>query len=117
MHLPAGVSTQPVDLPGDAVDSAYSRFLMEVRTAYYAARRESNPRIPNGNGDRPYPRYDGGVDTDGKRYQAVWPRVAQFLLDNDCDPHAFFMAQVITGKSNLMSPLSYCSDKALKRYR
>lgn len=35
---------------------------------------------------RPSVRFDGGEDDDGKTYQAVWPKIAQFMIEHGLDP-------------------------------
>lgn len=41
----------------------------------------------------PGPAWDGGVSQFGRRYQPVWPKIAEFMLRNGAEPLAYLRAQ------------------------
>lgn len=69
-------------------------------------------------GQKRMPRWDGGTDKYGRRYKAVWPKIADFILAHDLDP-AILVKSVFARRSSLTPPTPnlLTTKEALKNYR
>lgn len=56
-----------------------------LRRLYCIMYRQTKPSAAT-YGDTPLPRYDGGTDSSGRRYKAVWPDMAAFVTTHNLDP-------------------------------
>ncbi len=66
----------------------------------------------------PGPRLDGGRDSHGTTFKAVWPKLAKFCVVNKLDPSTFVKAQFsnCAGRPPL-SPSMLVGSEAVKRYQ
>ncbi len=67
-------------------------------------------------GQNPIPRYDGGVDGQGRRHQSVWKKMARWLIDHQVSPSRFIEAQFRGRAGAPPEPNTLCSDAALNRF-
>ena len=61
------------------------------------------------------PRFDGGVASDGRKYKAIWPKVAQKLLDAGIDVEDYLID--ILSREKITSPQEAVRDIFIRRYK
>jgi hypothetical protein len=95
------------------------RLAARLRAAFVRERRRWVVRRtgkPSMFGSGPIPAWDGGIDYNGVRHTAVWPKVADQLIDARCaDPERFILAQ-FSGLANLRAS-DMLGGKAMERYK
>lgn len=91
--FPFPTNPGPDETPSDEpdLDDPAVRLGEAVREVYIQSRRMvcNQPNF----GDKRMPRYDGGVDAQGRRHKSVWPRVAATIISIGADPFIYIKAQ------------------------
>ena len=67
-------------------------------------------------GDRPIPRYDGGIDSMGRKYGNVWLEIAKFVTANKMNYAAFVRAQFSIARQRPIDPTQLNKPKARDLY-
>lgn len=108
-HLDLG-GDRPVNLSLDGVAAL-------VRALYCAEYRRMSPASAN-YGDVRIARWDGGEDPNtGKVYQAVWPKLAQFLMSRNIEPATYISVQFAHRRGlSPPAPNTLMSRTALERW-
>lgn len=88
----------------------------DIREAYIFERRIFNEsRYGQQSEYRPGVRFDGGEDRDGREFKPIWPKVADFVLDNGLEAVSFVRSQFYDRRLP-PQPNQLLSEKALHRY-
>jgi len=89
-----------------------------VRSLYCAerARYEARAGRKTNYGNEPIPKWDGGVDSNGRTYKSVWPKVLQFCIEHSLDPAVLVRAVFAISTSAPPTPNMLYSQRAIAAY-
>ncbi len=90
-----------------------------IRNAYCTARNRWHLEVENTESDwgrNPIPRYDGGMDSAGRRHRGVWEKIARFVIEKRISPNRFIEAQFRGRSAAPPEPGTLCSEFALRVY-
>lgn len=114
MHTPDFDSNDDVTPVSELKDSPLSE---RVRTAWIEEVRRYHLRTTGRVSSYvPGPRLDGGRDAHGRRFTAVWPKLAEFIIKHGVDPVGFVKAQFKADRPPL-NPSMLLNTAAIERYR
>ena len=102
----------------DAQDNYLKSVTNKVRSTWITEKQrylsQHSTKIVN---YKPGPALDGGTDCYGRKYQPIWPKLAQFVISNKLDPAKFVKAQFESCKGKPpVSPNVLMSQLAITRY-
>lgn len=84
-NVPATITTSNVS-PRERLEA----LALRIRSLYILAHRdytERRTKVKSNYGSGPLPKWDGGIDSSGRRYhRPIWEELACFALDHEVDP-------------------------------
>jgi len=83
----------PVVVPQWQRRQFVDRLASRIRDIYIAEVDRWNSRQGRRSRYRPGPKWDGGRDSGGRHHKAVWPKIAEFVLNRELDEARFIRAQ------------------------
>jgi|JI10StandDraft_1071094.scaffolds.fasta_scaffold21844_4 hypothetical protein len=101
-----------------AAVSTYHATAKLLRRLYCMQYRQTKPSSSD-YGEHPIARWDGGIDSAGKVFKPVWPKLAELVVDGQLDPYAFIRRgfAVYRTKATPPTPSQLQSEAVLSEYR